>query len=56
MLEFCRYFFGMGDTVEFENFTLAHFLPILMAIGVILLIYRFQDNIRVLKREAKTAV
>ena len=52
MLEFCRYFFGMGDTVEFENFTLAHFLPILIAIGVILLIYRFRDNIRDRKREA----
>ena len=29
MLEFFRYFFGMGDAIEFENFTLPHFLPIL---------------------------
>ena len=51
MLEFCRYFFGAGDTVEFENFTIAHFLPILIAIGIILLVYRFRDNIRDMKRE-----
>ncbi|MBE6942225.1 MAG: TIGR02206 family membrane protein [Ruminococcaceae bacterium] len=51
MLEFCSYFFGVGDTVEFENFTLPHFLPILIAIGIIFLIYRFRDNIRDMKRE-----
>lgn len=51
MLEFCRYFFGQGDTVEFENFTLAHFLPILVAVGIIFLIYRFRNNIRDMKRE-----
>lgn len=51
MLDFCRYFFGKGDTVEFENFTLAHFLPILVAAGVIYLIYRFRNTIRDLKHE-----
>lgn len=51
MLDFCRYFFGQGDTVEFENFTLAHFLPILIAVGIIFLIYRFRNTIRTLKRE-----
>lgn len=52
MLEFCSYFFGVGDTVEFENFTLPHLLPILIAIGIIFLICRFRDNIRNMKREA----
>ena len=28
MLKFFSYFFGEGDSVEFSNFTLAHFLPI----------------------------
>ena len=51
MLEFCRYFFGEGETVEFENFTLPHFLPILITVGIIFLIYRFRDNIRSMKRE-----
>lgn len=51
MLEFCRYFFGAGDTVEFENFTLPHFLPILVAIAVILVMYRFRDAIRNCKHE-----
>ena len=51
MLDFFRYFFGAGETVEFENFTLAHFLPILITAGIIFLIYRFRDNIRGMKRE-----
>ena len=51
MLDFFRYFFGQGDTIEFENFTLAHFLPILIAAGIIYLIYRFRNTIRDLKHE-----
>ncbi len=51
MSDFFRYFFGAGETVEFENFTLAHFLPILVAIGIIFLIYRFRNVIRDLKHE-----
>lgn len=51
MLEFFRYFFGKGETEEFTNFTLAHILPILVAIGIIYLIYRFRNNIRNLKHE-----
>ena len=51
MLDFCRYFFGQGDTIEFENFTLAHFLPILIAVGIIFLIYRFRNHLRDMKRE-----
>lgn len=51
MLDFCRYFFGQGDTVEFENFTLAHFLPILVAVAIVYLTYRFRNSIRELKHE-----
>ena len=51
MLDFCHYFFGQGDTIEFENFTLAHFLPILVAVGIIFLIYRFRNNLRDMKWE-----
>ncbi len=38
MKEFFLYFFGQGGEIEFENFGLAHFLPILIAVGVIFLI------------------
>ena len=51
MKDFWKYFLGKGETEEFANFTLAHFLPILLAIGLIFLIYRYRQNIRGLKRE-----
>lgn len=51
MPEFFRYFFGEGETEEFANFTLAHFLPILVAAGIIYLIFRFRKNIREMKHE-----
>lgn len=51
MLDFLRYFFGQGDAIEFENFTLAHFLPILIAADVILLISRHRKAIQNLKHE-----
>lgn len=51
MKEFFSYFFGQGDTVEFKNFTLAHFLPILFMIGIIILIYKFRKQIREYKHE-----
>ena len=51
MIDFLNYFFGAGETVEFTNFTLAHFLPILVAGALIFLIYRYRKNIRDLKRE-----
>lgn len=51
MKEFCQYFFGQGEGIEFTNFSLAHFLPILALLGVIYLIYRFRDRIRGCKRE-----
>ena len=51
MLDFIKYFLGEGETVEFTNFTLAHFLPILVAAAVIFLIYHYRNRIRDLKRE-----
>ena len=51
MVEFLKYFLGKGETEEFVNFSLAHFLPILVAVAVILLIGRYRKNIRDLKHE-----
>ena len=51
--EFIRYFFGAGTEVEFSNFTLAHFLPILTAVALILLIYRFRQPLRGSRHEEK---
>lgn len=51
MLDFLKYFLGKGDSVEFTNFTLAHFLPILVAVAMIYLTYRYRRNIRELKHE-----
>ena len=53
MKEWFVYFFGKGDTVEFENFTLAHFLPILIAVGIIFLIRHFRDGLACYKHEPK---
>ena len=51
MPEFFQYFFGKGTEVEFTNFTLTHFAPILVMIGLILLIWRFRDKIRQSRHE-----
>lgn len=51
MRDFLIYFFGEGESVEFANFTIAHFAPILVAIALIGLIYRFRTNIREMKNE-----
>ena len=53
MKDVLRYFFGQGDTVEFQNFTLAHLLPILVGVAVIFLVYRFRDPIARSKYEDK---
>ena len=47
MKEFFAYFFGQGNEVEFTAFSLAHFLPILLAAGVIWLIWRYRDKLAV---------
>ncbi len=53
--QFFEYFFGIGKTVEFKDFTAAHFIPILLMIFTIVLISllrneigkcRFEKNIR----------
>lgn len=51
MREFFDYFFGAGSEPEFENFTLAHFAPILIAALVIALTYRYRGKLRDCKRE-----
>ena len=46
MKEFFAYFFGKGEIGEYKDFTFAHFAPILIAAGIIYLIYRYRDKIR----------
>ena len=50
--DFCAYFFGQGDQIEFANFSLAHFLPIIVMVLVILLIRRYRGQIRQYRKEA----
>ena len=51
MANWIKYFLGQGETVEFTNFTLAHFLPIAVAAVIIFLIYRGRNTIRNMERE-----
>lgn len=51
MKEFFHYFFGKGTEVEFTNFSLAHFLPMILAAALIFCIWRFRDKIRTCKWE-----
>lgn len=51
MKDFLIYFFGASDTVEFTNFTLAHFLPILVMLAIIALIYYCRNTLAQSKRE-----
>ena len=51
MKAFFAYFFGAGTTEEFHNFTLTHFLPILLMVGIILLIYWKRDALKGWKHE-----
>lgn len=51
MKDFLKYFLGQGDTVEFTNFSLAHFVPILVMVGIILLIRRYREPLRTSKHE-----
>lgn len=46
MKEFMTYFFGAGTEIEFEIFTLAHILPIVIMFVLIYLIYRYKDTLR----------
>ncbi len=51
MKELIAYFFGQGEEVEFRNFTIAHFIPIILLFVIIFLIYKYQDKIRTSKYE-----
>lgn len=53
MKDFFNYFFGAAPegVVEFKSFSLAHFLPILIMVGVILLIYLQRERIRAWNHE-----
>ncbi len=48
---FLKYFFGQGEEVEFTNFGIAHFAPIVIAVIIIYLMYRFRENIRECRHE-----
>ncbi len=51
MLDFLKYFFGKSENIEFTNFSLAHFLPIIVTALIIFFIYRFRENIKNMKNE-----
>ena len=53
MKNFFSYFFGAGEEVEFTNFSLAHFLPIIFMVAIIILIYIYRDRLRDYKHEDK---
>lgn len=46
MKGFFEYFLGAGTEVEFTSFTLPHFLPVILMVAVIFLIYRYRDTLR----------
>ena len=52
MREFFHYFFGEGTEVEFEYFTLAHILPLIILFVVIFLMYKFKDKLAGYKHES----
>ena len=52
MKGFIEYFFGQGEQIEFTNFTLAHFLPILVTVALIYLVWRFRKQIGAFRHES----
>ncbi len=52
MRAWIQYFFGVGTEIEFRNFTLAHFLPILLMLALIYLTYRCRDWLKDYRHEA----
>ncbi len=53
MREFFAYFFGAGEPGEYKDFTFAHLAPILIAAGVIYLIFRYRNELRSSKHDMK---
>ncbi len=51
MKDFLLYFLGKGNEVEFTNFSFAHFLPILMMLGCIVLIYVYRERLSASKHD-----
>ena len=51
MKKFFSYFLGKGERVEFTNFTLAHFAPIILTLALIFIIFRYREKIRTWKHE-----
>ena len=51
MKEFFGYFFGQGKEIEFTNFSLAHFIPLILLGVVIFLIIKYKDRIKESKHE-----
>ena len=47
-------FFGYGEKGDFRQWSLAHILPILIAVAIIILIWHFREKLRNYKHE-KTA-
>ena len=52
MKEFLLYFLGQGTEVEFQNFTFTHLVPILVAAGLIFVIYRCRNQIGAWRHES----
>ena len=48
-----RIFFGAGEPGEYKDFTFAHLAPILVAAGIIYLIYRYRNELRNNKHDIK---
>ena len=53
MKDFFTYFLGAGAEIEFTNFSLAHFIPVILLLGVIFAIRHFREPIRNWKWEKK---
>ncbi len=56
MKQWIAYFFGQGESIEFVNFSPAHFIPILLLGAVIYLLYRYREKIRTCKYEKNIAM
>ena len=48
MRDFFHYFFGKGDEIEFKHFSLAHILPIIIAVVIIYFIYTYIINYKMI--------
>lgn len=51
-----KQFFDHGVEGEFSYFSLAHFMPIIIMLGIIYLLYRYQDKIRNWKHEENVRI